>query len=63
MMMPVSVAMPKQAMKPTHTATLKSIGGADQPFMILGNRYMKNAPPARASGTAIIISAASARSL
>ena len=25
--MPVSVAMPKQAMKPTQTATLKSIGG------------------------------------
>ena len=45
MMMPVSVAMPKQAMKPTHTATLKSIGGALQPCMILGNRYMKNAPP------------------
>ncbi len=28
MMMPVSVAIPKQAMKPTQTATLKSIGRA-----------------------------------
>ena len=55
--------MPKQAMKPTQTATLKSIGGADQPCMILGNRNMKNAPPARASGTASIIRQASAKSL
>ena len=63
MIMPVSVAMPKQAMKPTHTATLKSMGGVSQPFMIFGNRYMKKAPPASASGTASIINAASARSL
>ena len=37
--------------------------GADQPFKILGKRNMKNAPPANASGTASIISPASARSL
>ncbi len=38
MMMPVSVAMPKQAMKPTQTATLKSIGGASQPLHDLGEQ-------------------------
>ena len=37
--------------------------GRDQPCMIFGNRYMKNAPPAKASGTASIIKPASARSL
>ena len=57
------VAMPKQAMKPTQTATLKSMGGALHPWAILGNKYMKKAPPARASGTASIIKPASARSL
>ena len=62
MMMPVSVAIPKQAMNPTQTATLKSSGGASQPFTIFGNRNRKNAPPASASGTASIISPASARS-
>ena len=53
MMMPVSVAMPKHAMNPTCTATLK-----------LSPRSQRNkTPPTRASGTAIIINTASIRSL
>ena len=53
MTMPVSVAMPKQAMKPTQTATLK----------LKPNRHWNSTPPTSAPGTAIIISTASMKSL